>query len=181
MSGLLHVMASVSPATERQSKSLSIRSARSWAVAQLGWPAAVRASDSLSTVVWPLQLRTCSRPRLRSAVQDSNGGTDGLGACPRGLLARSRWSTGDAAGNSIRNGGFDALGGEREFPDAYARRTGEGVGDGCRRRSLGRFSRTEEGLTRLVDEVHFDRIGQIGEAQNRIGAPIPALDAGLIK
>src|SRR5262245_35334635 len=172
MSGLLHVMASVSPATEeRQSKSLSIRSARSWAVAQLGWPAAVRASDSLSTVVWPLQLRTCSRRLLPSAVEDRNGVPIG-GACARGLLTRSRWSTGDAApGNSTRNGGFDALGGEREFPDAYACRTGDGVGNGCRRRSLGRFSRTEEGLTRLVDEVDLDRIGQIGEAQDRIGAP----------
>src|SRR5262245_27537327 len=119
MSGLLHVMASVSPATEeRQSKSLWMRSAFSarppnsagWR--QEGFGQSVYSALAFATTY----LQQASLP---SAVH-------------------SHWSTGDpAAGISTRNGGFDALGGEREFPDAYARRTGDGVGDGGRRRSLG--------------------------------------------
>jgi hypothetical protein len=82
---------------------------------------------------------------------------------------------------STRNSGFDARGSKWEFAEAGARRTGNGVGDGGCRRSLCRLSGTKEGLTRLVNQVHLDCIGQIGEAEDRVGAPIPAPDARRIK
>ena len=70
--------------------------------------------------------------------------------------------------------------GQRQVQPAPAGGVGDGVAQGGGHRPLNDFSGTEEGFSRLVEQMHIDFIRQLRETQNRITAPVVAANASRV-
>src|SRR2546430_8686224 len=70
---------------------------------------------------------------------------------------------------------------ERQLADALAGGACHRVGNRCCRWPLTGLAGAKEWLTRTIDHMDVHTLEQAVEPQDRIGAPITALDAGLVE
>src|SRR5262249_22342253 len=82
---------------------------------------------------------------------------------------------------SIRDSSHDPLTCERQIAQPFARGACNCVRQGGSCRSLCRFSDTEERISRTLDHMHFNLIGNGVEPENGIRRPVCARDPGVVE